>query len=107
LENLNTQDVELHIRSPYFAHTHTHAQVDSPEPLVITLAPTSMEIIDVVALPWHASTLESATPVEVLAGERLRARQASTLGETLKNQLGVNTNYYGPGTSSPVIRGLE
>src|SRR5690606_5532527 len=34
-------------------------------------------------------------------------RQASTLGETLKHQVGVHSSYYGPVASSPIIRGLE
>jgi iron complex outermembrane receptor protein len=43
----------------------------------------------------------------VLSGERLRDRQASTLGETLKHEVGVHSSYYGPVASSPIIRGLE
>lgn len=107
LENLNTSEVELHTKAPYHTHTHAEAQVGSAEPLIVRLAPSAMEIIDVVALPWHASTLESATPVEVLAGEELRDKQASTLGETLKNEIGVHSNYHGPVASSPIIRGLD
>lgn len=106
LEGVNASKVELHTKAPFHTHTHADAQLDSSEPLVVRLAPSAMEIIDVVALPWHASTLESATPVEVLAGEKLRNKQASTLGETLKNEIGVHSSYHGPVASSPIIRGL-
>ncbi len=34
-------------------------------------------------------------------------RLAPTLGETLAEQPGVNSTYYGPGSSRPVIRGLQ
>lgn len=69
--------------------------------------PAGLEVIEVVGLPWHASTLESAQPVSVLEGEALARRQASTLGETLSRQVGVHTNYFGPVASSPIIRGLS
>ncbi|WP_347331586.1 TonB-dependent receptor [Marinimicrobium locisalis] len=69
--------------------------------------PAKLEVIEVVALPWHASTLESAQPVSVLDGEALARRQSSTLGETLSREVGVHTNYFGPVASSPIIRGLS
>lgn len=69
--------------------------------------PAKLEVIEVVALPWHASTLESAQPVSVLDGEALARRQSSTLGETLAQEVGVHTNYFGPVASSPIIRGLS
>ncbi|WP_245573306.1 TonB-dependent receptor [Marinimicrobium agarilyticum] len=69
--------------------------------------PAKLEVIEVVALPWHASTLESAQPVSVLDGEALARRQSSTLGETLSKEVGVHTNYFGPVASSPIIRGLS
>ena len=39
--------------------------------------------------------------------EKLKQQQASTLGETLKNQVGVHSSFYGGVTSSPIIRGLD
>lgn len=107
LEDLSASKVELHTKAPYHTHSHAEALVESSEPLILRLSPSAMEIIDVVALPWHASTLESATPVEVLAGNALRNKQASTLGETLKNEIGVHSSYHGPVASSPIIRGLD
>ena len=49
----------------------------------------------------------SVDGVNVLSGDALRERQASTLGETLKHEVGVHSSYYGPVASSPIIRGLE
>ena len=48
---------------------------------------------------------DSAMPVNVLSGEQLRENAASTIGETLQNQIGVNTASFGPGVGQPVIRG--
>ncbi len=48
---------------------------------------------------------DTALPVNVLTNEQLRENAASTIGETLQNQIGVNTASFGPGVGQPVIRG--
>ena len=48
---------------------------------------------------------DTALPVNILTGEQLRENAASTIGETLQNQIGVNTASFGPGVGQPVIRG--
>ncbi|MBC7781250.1 MAG: TonB-dependent receptor [Proteobacteria bacterium] len=48
-----------------------------------------------------------ATPITVLQGERLRQQLAPTLGETLANEPGISSSYFGPNASRPVIRGLD
>lgn len=45
-------------------------------------------------------------PAQVLSGDQLLLKTAPTLGETLANELGVNSSYFGPAASRPVIRGL-
>lgn len=105
--DLSAEAVELHIKASGHAHKTIQVSLDADMPLQFRLMRSVLEIIDVIGLPWHASQLESATPVNVLAGDTLRDRQSSTLGDTLRHEAGVHTNYYGPGTSSPVIRGLE
>lgn len=52
------------------------------------------------------SVFDLAQGASVLSGEALRAREATTLGETLSSTPGVNSTYYGPGASRPIIRGL-
>lgn len=102
---LKQTDVELHVKAPHFMHRTFHVTQGTPIELVLTNTP--MEIMTVVGLPWHASNMESAQPVNVLSGDKLRDRQAATLGETLKHEVGVHSSYYGPVASSPIIRGLE
>lgn len=44
-------------------------------------------------------------PVNVLSGDALKNAASATLGETLKNELGVSSSSFGPGVGLPVIRG--
>jgi iron complex outermembrane receptor protein len=61
----------------------------------------------VVSATAEAATLsELAQPVSVLSGTDLLSRLQPTLGETLAQQPGVSSTYFGPGASRPVIRGL-
>ncbi len=45
--------------------------------------------------------------LDILDGDALRLRAASTLGKTLEREPGVNNLSYGPGVGQPVIRGLS
>ncbi|AKS43303.1 TonB-dependent receptor [Wenzhouxiangella marina] len=67
---------------------------------------TELETLVVRALPYERTALETAEPVDILAGEQLDDRRGMTLGETLANQPGVQSSYYGPGSGRPIIRGL-
>ncbi|MGQ0511944.1 MAG: TonB-dependent receptor [Betaproteobacteria bacterium] len=46
-------------------------------------------------------------PASVLRGDDLRRRQASSLGDTLDREPGVQSGGMGPGASRPVIRGQD
>lgn len=67
----------------------------------------ALERIVITANPLDRTAIESAQPVYVLAGDALRQAQAPTLGETLRDLPGVQSTYYSPTSSSPVIRGLD
>lgn len=97
---------EVHITAPGFSHHTLHIDADQTEGLRITLKRSPIEQVDVIGLPLHLSIMESAQPVTVVSGEDLRKKQASTLGETLKNEIGVHSSYFGPVASSPIIRGM-
>ncbi len=49
----------------------------------------------------------SSRPMTLLDANEIRLRAAPTLGDTLANEPGVSSSFYGPGTSRPVIRGLD
>ncbi|PKH00110.1 TonB-dependent receptor domain-containing protein [Paraglaciecola sp. MB-3u-78] len=66
-----------------------------------------IEKLIITASPLGRSVLQSSTPVSILSGEELEKNQSATLGETLKSVPGVNSTYFGPVSSSPIIRGLD
>lgn len=51
------------------------------------------------------SIKQLAQPTTVLDGDALAAKQSTSIGETLANELGVSSSYFGPVASRPVIRG--
>ncbi len=49
---------------------------------------------------------EFAQSIEVLRDEELERKKSNSIGETVKNELGVSSTYFAPGASRPIIRGL-
>jgi iron complex outermembrane receptor protein len=98
---------ELHINAPGYSHKTLRLKSDQKILLSIVLRRSAIEQVDVTATPFHSSIMESAQPVTVVAGDELRRKQAPTLGETLKNEVGVHSSYFGPVASSPIIRGMN
>lgn len=103
------KSVELHTTAAKFSHDNrvVNTATLGSSSVTIVLNKTVMEVIDVYATPLHSSTIESAVPVNVISGDALKLKHSSTLGETLKNEVGVHSTYYGPVASSPIIRGLD
>ncbi|AOW77509.1 TonB-dependent receptor [Colwellia sp. PAMC 20917] len=101
--------VELHVSAKNFSHINEYFTITDQDmtEVKISLSATVMEVVDVYATPLHSSSIESALPVSVISGDELRLKQASTLGETLKNEVGVHSSYFGPVASSPIIRGMD
>lgn len=57
---------------------------------------------------YDKSTLfEEVQNVTSLSGDKLLKVRATSLGETLKNEVGITSTSYGPSASRPVIRGLD
>tara|TARA_B110000881_G_scaffold145009_1_gene128261 strand:+ start:575 stop:2989 length:2415 start_codon:yes stop_codon:yes gene_type:complete len=109
LTDLHDDHVEIHISAKNYNHLNKHITLSAltTSPLVFNLSRNIIETIDVYATPLHASTIESALPINVISSDELRLKQSSTLGDTLKNEVGVHSSYYGPVASSPIIRGLD
>lgn len=108
-KNISSGTFELHASARSYSHKNqvvSLAEIDVLD-LTLILTPSVMEVIDVHATPLHSSTIESALPVNVISADELKLKQASTLGETLKNEVGVHSSYYGPVASTPIIRGLD
>lgn len=69
-------------------------------------APVTLSTFVVTGTVDPQSTFDLAQGASVLAGHQLHLNQQATLGETLAATPGVNSTYYGPGASRPIIRGL-
>ena len=80
---------------------------DADQTVNVSLTPTSVETVVVYASGLHKNSLEMISPVNVLSGDELKNKSKPTLGETLKGLPGVNSSYFGPVASSPIIRGLD
>ncbi|KGD90700.1 TonB-dependent receptor [Achromobacter sp. RTa] len=72
----------------------------APDAGARTLAP-----ITVSANPLGLDLNSTTLPASVLEGDALIEQRTGTLGETLKNLPGVNSDTFGAGASRPVIRG--
>jgi iron complex outermembrane receptor protein len=67
---------------------------------------THQEFVVVSAQTDPRAAFELAAPVTVLGDSQLALRLQPSLGETVALLPGVNSTYFGPGSSRPVIRGL-
>ncbi|MFM7272273.1 MAG: TonB-dependent receptor plug domain-containing protein, partial [Gammaproteobacteria bacterium] len=59
----------------------------------------------IVSSPLHRGEAETVLPVNVIGPEELRRKLGATLGQTLRQEIGVNYASFGPGVGQPVIRG--
>lgn len=66
-----------------------------------------LDRVVITASPLGRTLFELAAPVTVLADQDLSFRQQPTLGETLAQQPGITSTYFGPNASRPIIRGLD
>ncbi len=66
-----------------------------------------MEEIVVSASPLGRTADDLTQPALVLDAEDLLRKSANSIGETLANELGMSTTYFGPVAGRPVIRGQD
>ena len=68
---------------------------------------TNIEELDavIVTAPFEKTAEKSAHPITVLEDQALRTKIGQTIGETLKNELGITSQSFGAGVGTPVIRG--
>ena len=59
----------------------------------------------VVTSAFQQSEAETALPIGILSGEALREQVGNSLGETLRNEIGISNSSFGTGVGHPVIRG--
>lgn len=78
--------------------------------LIVSTAPAAeqsvVELEEVtVTAPISKKIADFITPVTVLSDEELRLKVGHSIGETLKNELGITSQSFGPGVGTPVMRG--
>jgi iron complex outermembrane receptor protein len=59
----------------------------------------------VVTAPLEDERTDSIAPVTTLSDDELRMKVGNSIGDTLKNELGISSQSFGPGVGTPVIRG--
>ena len=97
-------NAQIHVAARGFSDAVVTADSNA---LQVKLVPSGIERIMISAAGLHHYDVDSAHPATVLAGDELLLRNEPTIGETLKLEPGVHSNYYGPVASSPVIRGMD
>jgi len=68
---------------------------DEPDEIIVT------------GSPLGTAANEALSGLSVLTGDELSDRLAGTIGETLKNEPGLSSSFFGAGASRPIIRGLD
>lgn len=67
---------------------------------------TELDTVEVSEKKNHSQSKFSPAS-DILEGDKLRGKIGQTIGETLKDELGVTSQSFGNGVGSPVIRGLS
>ncbi|MDT4290946.1 TonB-dependent receptor [Methylomonas sp. MO1] len=77
-----------------------------PSPVLMAEEPAIQAMDEIiVTAPLQDKKSDSAVPVTVLSDDDLRMKTGHSIGDTLKNELGISSQSFGPGVGTPVIRG--
>lgn len=77
-----------------------------PSPVLIAEEPAIQALDEIiVTAPLQDRKSDSPVPVTVLSDDELRMKTGHSIGDTLKNELGISSQSFGPGVGTPVIRG--
>ncbi len=74
---------------------------------VQSVAEGAIEEIVVTANPLGRAADDLTQPALILGEEELLKKSANSIGETLANELGMSTTYFGPVAGRPIIRGQD
>ncbi len=108
-ENVPAGHYHLHAESRRVGHAVGEAEIAAGQtlPVEIVMDPAiHHEEIVVSAGPDARRASEVYQPVNVIEQSEIAAQLQPTLGETLNQEPGVSSTYFGPGSSRPVIRGV-
>lgn len=108
-ENVPPRHYHVRAESPRLGFTVGEAEVEAGETRTVEIVIDPLvhaEEIVVTASGDSRRESEVYQPVNVLSDEELAARLQPTLGETLAQEPGVSSTFFGAGSSRPIIRGL-
>ncbi|MFP5247577.1 MAG: TonB-dependent receptor, partial [Thermoanaerobaculia bacterium] len=108
-ENIPPRHYHIRAESPRLGFTIGEAEVKAGETRTVEVVIDPLvhaEEIVVTASADSRRESEVYQPVNVLGEEELQERVQPTLGETLAQEPGVTSTFFGAGASRPVIRGL-
>ncbi len=99
----------LEALSPRWGRSILEVSVESGQTTDVTfevLAHVGLDEVVVSAGPIEMTRSEAVRPADALSYQDLVDASAASLGESLKGKVGINSTYFGPGSSRPVIRGV-
>lgn len=70
-------------------------------------ASESLDVIEVRNHEEGQSLVDFIPSVTTIKGKELQKRRETSIGDTLKNEAGVNSTSFGPSSGRPIIRGLD
>lgn len=76
-------------------------------PLPLFAHEAKLEAVEVIEHEDSQGLLDFVPSVTKLRGSELRSRRQTSVGDTLRSEAGVESTYFGPSASRPVIRGLD
>jgi len=99
--------IKLLLLAAYIGTLHLPAYAD--EQSLINKIPSDEAIINldtiVVRSPLTTQRTDTNLPFTQLSGDELILKMGNTIGDTLKQELGISSQSFGPGVGTPVIRG--
>ena len=108
-EKVPPGEVLLRAESPAYGRNSINVTVDAGETTAVNievLLHVRLEEIVVSAGPIALPRSQLVNPVNVITGDDLLQSGGLSLGESLKNQAGLASTYFGPGASRPIIGGV-
>jgi iron complex outermembrane receptor protein len=109
-ENVPVGQYLIQALSPRHGAAVERVAVDAGATMEVTITCSVLFHVDdiiVTAGPQGLKRSELLQPANVLSGRKLTDRQQPQLGDALAREPGINATYFGPGSSRPVIRGLQ
>ncbi|WP_347986027.1 TonB-dependent receptor [Methylomonas sp. AM2-LC] len=89
--------------------TRTDVKLDAVKPKAFADTTTETPVTEldtvIITAPLATKLSDATVPVTVLSGDELTMKMGHTIGETLKQELGITSQSFGPGVGTPVIRG--